>query len=453
MSKLSKIHANTASLIIGLGVTGLSCARYFTAHNKVFSLCDTRQSPPNLAQVKECFPEVDLYLGELDWAVVQQFDQLVVSPGLAMSHPVLQQALAADIAVVGDIELFAQAAKQPIVAITGSNGKSTVTTCVAQMVEGAGLQVGVGGNLGMPVLDLLRNPVDIYVLELSSFQLETTFSLSPAVAVVLNISEDHMDRYEDLAGYISAKAKVYAEASVCLLNKDDAAVMVLKTVDASNILFTLGEPDEGEFGMRVMHGEAHLCQGQLALMKASALLIPGRHNVANALASLALGQAVGLDMSVMVRVLGEYSGLAHRTQFVTNWRGITFYNDSKATNVGASVAALKGLSESALDKHIVLIAGGDAKDADFSEFSTVVEETVKSLVLIGRDAPLIEQKMSASVVIFHAEDMQQAVQIAAQQAKSGDAVLLSPACASFDMYSGFVERGNVFVQAVEAWVA
>jgi UDP-N-acetylmuramoylalanine--D-glutamate ligase len=348
---------------------------------------------------------------------------------------------------VGDVELFAAEANAPVVAITGSNGKSTVTSIVGDMARQAGMRVQVGGNLGAPALDLLDEDAQLYVLELSSFQLESTHSLQSAVAVVLNLSPDHMDRYADSADYAAAKAVIYRGARKRVFNLDDADVMAMRGEQGDDLFFTLGEPEEGCFGLRQYDDGVWFCQGEERLMPVSDLLIPGDHNRANALAALALGSAIGLEMEMMLAALRRFPGLPHRTQFVAEYQGVRWYNDSKGTNVGACVAALQGLA-SETEGRTLLIAGGDCKDADFSPLTPVVAKTARLVILIGRDAPLLERVLRDSSPLLHASDMDEAVEIAAQHAQAGDRVLLSPACASFDMYKDYVERGQAFMDAV-----
>jgi UDP-N-acetylmuramoylalanine--D-glutamate ligase len=435
------------TLIVGLGKTGLSCARFFAARGVPAAVIDSRDNPPGLESLRSELPDTALFLGRFDPQVFEEAEQLVVSPGVSLQEPLIQQALSRGVSVVGDVELFAAEAEAPVVAITGSNGKSTVTSLVGEMARQAGLQVQVGGNLGAPALDILDKDSQLYVLELSSFQLESTRSLRPAAAVVLNLSPDHMDRYPDNAAYAAAKAVIYQGAHHRVFNLDDASVMAMRGEESDDLFFTLREPEEGCFGLRQYDDGVWLCRGNERLMPVSDLLIPGRHNQANALAALALGSAVGLEMDMMLTALRSFHGLPHRTQFVVEHQGVRWYNDSKGTNVGACVAALQGLASETAGLTL-LIAGGDCKDADFAPLAPVVADTARAVILIGRDAPQLEQVLRDSVPLFHAPDMDEAVGIAAQQALPGDRVLLSPACASFDMYQNYEERGRAFMGAV-----
>lgn len=446
MEPLTQHHRRV--LIVGLGKTGLSCARFLAARGVEVAITDTRPQPPELDTLQRELPDVALFLNGFDDKVFASADELVLSPGVSMQEPVIQQAIARGVPVLGDIELFARTAQAPVIAITGSNGKSTVTTLVGIMAREAGLDMRVGGNLGTPALDLLEeHEPDGYVLELSSFQLETTASLCARAAVVLNVSLDHMDRYAGLEQYAAAKQRVYRGDGVMVLNADDPCVMKMQQPGRRVIRFTLHEPQADEYGVRASEGELWLCRGADKLLPQSAMKIKGLHNVANALAALALGEASGFEQQAMLRALGEFPGLAHRTQWVAEQGGVCWYNDSKATNVGATVAAVAGLS--AAGGKLVLIAGGDGKGADFSPLRGVLQGVVRSVVLMGRDAPLLEQALQGSVPLLHAADMRDAVRQAYAVAQPGDTVLLSPACASLDMYRNYEERGADFIHAVQ----
>jgi UDP-N-acetylmuramoylalanine--D-glutamate ligase len=344
------------------------------------------------------------------------------------------------------VEIFARLAAAPIAAITGSNGKSTVTALLGQMVSDAGKQVQVGGNIGTPVLDLLAEPVpDCYVLELSSFQLETTRSLAAQAAVVLNVSPDHLDRYDDLAHYAACKQVVYHNAAVSVVNRDDATVMAMAQGAAQVLSFGLDVPAENQFGRIQHNNETWLARGSEPLLPVSRLRMVGEHNQANALAALALGEALDLPMDSMLDTVQHFAGLPHRTQWVAELNGVAWYNDSKGTNVGATLSALKGLPGP-----LVLIAGGQGKGADFTSLRAAVADKVRAVVLVGEDAQQIALALHDAVPVVFANSMEDAVQQAQQLARPGDAVLLSPACASFDMFNGFEHRGEVFFAAVKA---
>ena len=433
------------AVVIGLGKTGLSCARFLVDRGFEVVVMDSRDTPPGLNELRQELPGLALVLGCFDAGQIERADLLVVSPGVSLKTPVLAAAIAAGKQAIGDIELFARYAGAPLVAITGSNGKSTVTTLLGEMAQYAGKRVRVGGNIGTPALELLQGEApDLYILELSSFQLETTHSLNPAAAVVLNVSQDHLDRYEGMVEYADAKAGIYAGDGVMVINLDDPVVAGMHRSGRRSIGFTLNKPqDEGQFGLLEHDGQLWLARGSERLLPASRLRLAGRHNIANALATLALGTAVGLPMAAMLAVLPEFIGLAHRCQWVAQTHGVTWYNDSKATNVGASVAAIEGMPGG-----VVLIAGGQAKGQDFAPLKEAVEQHCRAVVLIGEDAAQIQEALADCVPVTQAENMADAVGQAKRMAEAGDSVLLSPACASFDMFSGFEERGRQFAAAV-----
>jgi UDP-N-acetylmuramoylalanine--D-glutamate ligase len=440
--------ADLKTLVVGLGKTGLSCARYLRAHNVWVAVTDSRPNPPGLDQLRRELPEVAVFLGGFAPDAFAAATELVVSPGVAVAEPLIQQAMARGVPVIGDVELFARAAQAPICAITGSNGKSTVTSLVGLMARLAGRRVRVGGNLGEPVLDLLDDRADLYVLELSSFQLETTPGLRAQAAVVLNLSPDHMDRYADLDAYRAAKARIYDRAVVAVVNRDDPQVTGMARSPRREIGFTLGQPAAGDYGLAEHLGSPWLCRGSEALMPAAEVLIPGRHNLANALAALALAEAVGLPLDPCRAALRTFPGLDHRSQLVAECGGVRWYDDSKGTNPGATVAALDGLVPPGSQGRAVLIAGGDGKGADFAPLAPAVARAARAVVLIGRDAPRLAQVLAGLVPLVNAADMAEAVHRAAGLARPGDAVLLSPACASFDMFDNYEHRGRVFAAAV-----
>lgn len=444
---MSLISTDKQRIIVGLGVTGLSVARYLAGRDLPFAVCDTRTNPPGLDKLKRFAPMADLYLGELDARLLSSADELIINPGIALSTPAIQVALQSGAKAIGDIELFAREADAPVIAITGSNAKSTVTTLVGLMAEKAGRRVAVGGNIGTPALDLLDQKADLYVLELSSFQLETTDALNAEVATVLNISEDHMDRYADLAAYHLAKHRIFRGARQLVVNRDDTLTRPLVADSLPCWSFGLGQPDFKGFGLIEQDGEKQLAFEFKALMPISELKIRGAHNQSNALAALALGHAVGLPMAAMLDALREFSGLPHRCQWVGQHAGVDYYNDSKATNVGAALAAIEGFGRE-LQGRQVLIAGGDGKGADFSALVEPISQHCRAVVLLGRDADRLQQVLDGHVQLQRVANLEEAVLAAASLAQPGDAVLLSPACASLDMFSNFEERGRLFAAAV-----
>lgn len=437
-------YLNKQYVVAGLGKTGLSCVRFLREKGASVVATDSRAEPPMLAEMKTHFPEVEFVPG-LAEAVLEHATAIVTSPGLDLRLPFFTAARMRDVPVIGDVELFAREAKAPVVAITGSNGKSTVTTLLGQMAQQAGRRVAVGGNLGTPVLDLLDDAVELYVLELSSFQLELTESLDATAAVILNITPDHIDRHGTFEHYASLKARVFRGTGHCVANRDEAVVEALVPADRERLGFTINAPQsEREFGLIETAQGTWLARGQEKLLGLAELRIKGLHNAANALAALALGTAIGLPLPAMCAALREFPGLPHRCQWVAEKRGVNWYNDSKGTNVGATLAALLGMPGP-----IVLLAGGLAKGGNFAPLKPVLAGKGRALVLFGQDAALIEEAVSGSVPVHHATDMAQAVDQAATAAQPGDTVLLSPGCASFDMFSGYEQRGDSFVTAVQ----
>tara|TARA_R110002020_G_scaffold89693_3_gene219050 strand:- start:37438 stop:38787 length:1350 start_codon:yes stop_codon:yes gene_type:complete len=444
---VSLITTDKQRIIVGLGKTGLSVARHLAGRGLPFAVADTRENPPGLDQLKRFAPMADLHLGELDAEQLCRASELVVSPGIALSTPALVKAKAAGVSLIGDIELFAREARAPIIAITGSNAKSTVTTLVGEMAAAAGKRVSVGGNLGTPALDLLDEKADLYVMELSSFQLETTDRLNAEVATVLNVSEDHMDRYPSMVAYHQAKHRIFRGARQVVVNRDDSLSRPLVADQLPSWSFGLSRPDFKGFGLMQHEGQTWLAFEFKALLPVSELKIRGAHNQANALAALALGHAVGLPMEAMLEALRQFAGLPHRCQWVGQRNGVDYYNDSKATNVGAALAAINGFAADIQGKQ-VLIAGGDGKGADFAPLRQAVQQHCRAVVLLGRDAQRLEESIAGSVPVLHVDSLDTAVVAAAEQAAPGDIVLLSPACASLDMFRHFEERGDVFTAAV-----
>ena len=442
------IASDQFRIVVGLGKSGMSVVRHLARRGQPFAVADTRANPPELATLQAEYPEIEVRCGELDVEFLCRASELLVSPGLAISTPALQAAAARGVKLSGDIDLFAREAKAPIIAITGSNAKSTVTTLVGEMARQAGRKVAVGGNLGTPALDLLAEDVELYVLELSSFQLETTHQLNAEVATCLNVSEDHMDRYDSLPAYHQAKHRIFRGARQVVINRDDRLSRPLVGEDVPVWSFGLGKPDFKGFGLFEENGEKFLAFQFDALMPANQLKTRGAHNQANALAALALGHAVGLPFADMLETLRNFVGLPHRCQWVGERRGVAYYDDSKATNVGAALAAIEGLGAD-IEGKLVLIAGGDGKGADFSALRSPIARHCREVILLGRDADRLAATLQDAVALRHVQSLPEAVQLAAQVALSGDAVLLSPACASLDMFRNFEERGHVFAAAVE----
>ena len=445
---MSLIASDHFRIVVGLGKSGMSLVRFLAQQGVSFAVADTRANPPELATLRRDYPQVEVRCGELDVEFLCRADELYVSPGLALATPALQAAAARGVKLSGDIDLFARNAKAPIVAISGSNAKSTVTTLVGEMAAAAGKRVAVGGNLGTPALDLLSDDIELYVMELSSFQLETTNQLGAEVATVLNVSEDHMDRYSGLPAYHLAKHRIFRGARQVVVNRQDALSRPLMGEGLPCWTFGLSAPDFKAFGLREENGEKYLAFEFQNLMPVRELKVRGAHNQANALAALALGHAVGLPFDAMLSSLRSFTGLEHRCQWVRELDGVSYYNDSKATNVGAALAAIDGLG-SDMDGKLVLIAGGDGKGADFSGLAESVAKYCRAVVLMGRDAPLIAAALGNAVPQVFVNSLDDAIEQSRSLARPGDAVLLSPACASFDMFKNYEERGQLFARAVE----
>ena len=448
VTQASTEQARLDTLVVGLGATGLACARFLAKKGERFAVADSRDVPPGIDELKREFPEVEVHCGKFDEALLQSANRLLLSPGVAPQQPAIAAAVESGIEVLGDIELFARNADAPVLAITGSNGKSTVTTLVGEMAKAAGKDVRVGGNIGTPALDLLQKQApDLYVLELSSFQLEVTGSLNAAAAVVLNISEDHLDRHGSVEHYAAIKQTIYNGDGAVVLNRDDDAVMAMRPEGRNVITFGLNSA-EG-FGLLQRDGESFLAKEGEPLLNVNEMKMPGRNNWSNALAALALGEVVGFDMNAMLQVLRDFPGLPHRCQWIAEQDGVNYYEDSKGTNVGATLAALRGMP----GNKVVLIAGGQAKGQEFSPLKPVVAKRARAVVLIGEDAKVIEKALLRAAPLVMASDMNDAVTKARKLAKAGDSVLLSPACASFDMFANYIARGEAFVKAVTGGAA
>ena len=450
--------ANKQVLVLGLGETGLSVLRWLDSQGAQLAVADTRDAPPGLQFLRKELPQVTVHLGPFSEQAFSAADMIIASPGVPLSEPLILAAMRQGTPVVGDIELFAQnkAPQAKVIAITGANGKSTVTSMVGEMCAAAGLKTVVAGNIGLPVLDALlqersMGAPDVYVLELSSFQLETTHTLKPDAATVLNISEDHMDRYLSLAEYAGAKMRIFHGSGIQVLNRQDAWGRNMAFPGRKVVTFGTDLPPGSEdFGLMPAGSEAWLMLGSTGLMKTSEMHVPGLHNAGNALAALALCHAIGLEQAPLVSALRNFKGLPHRVEWVAEIDGVTFYDDSKGTNVGATCAALSGLTQADTGSKVVLIAGGDGKGQSFAPLREHVAQSARAVILLGRDATLIAEDIKdACVPLTHAATLQEAVRMAYSAAQPQDVVLLSPACASFDMFRNYVHRAQVFVDAVK----
>lgn len=462
----------STAVIVGLGRTGYSCAAYLHARGWRIAVTDTRMEPPQLERLAALDPAIPVRLGGLDAALLDDAVCVVASPGVALSNPFFNEARRRGLEIVGDIELFALAVDAPVVGITGTNGKSTVTTLVGRMAQRAGLKVRVGGNLGEPALDLLSasqrdaEPTELYVLELSSFQLEATRSLDLHAAAVLNVSPDHLDRYASVEDYAAAKARIFARCDTAVVNLDDPLVVAMPSPGQATLSFSLRASIGADYavalpgadravavpgaerGSAAPAGEGWLTRRSEPLLPVSELRIQGLHNAANALAALALGEALGLPLEPMLAELRSFPGLPHRSQWVADVRGVAYVNDSKGTNVGATIAAVEGMPGP-----LVMILGGDGKRQDFSPLAAAFRGKVRHAVLIGRDREAIAEALAGISTFETCDSLEEAVRAAARAARPGDTVLLSPACASLDMFRDYAHRGTVFSQAVRELAA
>lgn len=445
MQSGTQAQATGPVLVLGMGGTGAACARYLAARGTAAIFADTRAAPPGLAAIRAALPAAEIHAGQIPQKLPAQIRQVVISPGVDLHLPILKDARQRGVPVLSDIDLFVSEAAAPIVAITGSNGKSTVTSMLGEMLAATGLRVGVGGNLGTPALDLLDPAQQFYVLELSSFQLERSQLIEAAAAVLLNVSPDHLDLHGDMAGYTAAKARIYARCKVAVVNRDEPALAALIPAGTSVIGFGLGMPGDGEFGVLHRTDGSWLARGSEALLPVTDLQLTGRHNISNALAALALGTACGLAPATLLPGLRAYRPLPHRMAIVTSGDGRTWIDDSKATNVGAAVASI-----GSLDGPLVLIAGGDGKGASFSMLAEALRGRECVAVLLGRDRELLATALQGICPVQRVDDMPAAVRAARAVAKPGWTVLLAPACSSLDMYRDYGARGDAFRAAVLA---
>lgn len=428
-------------MIVGLGETGMSCARYFKRHGIPFSVVDGNPSPPNLAALRSLAPGVDI--GPIDADALKQSDTIVVSPGVPLSTPEIQAALEAGVTVTGDVAIFAEEVTVPFVAITGSNGKSTVTSLVGKMARDQNIAVSVGGNIGTPCLDLVDDESELYVLELSSYQLETANPLYCEVAVVLNLSPDHLDRYPSQQAYYQTKANIYNAARKAVVNRD---LNFDFNVSKAESVITIGSdvsPDKQGFGLIRQQDQTWLARGDKLLLNAKDLGIKGTHNQVNALAALAIGVHLQLDMAAMLESLKTYKGLEHRCELLGVHGKVTYFNDSKSTNIASTEAAITGLATKE-NKNIILILGGIDKGANFQDLVPAITQHVKQVVVYGRDVENIASVIEQCAATRRCADLAEVVDCVVDEAQAGDVVLFSPACSSFDMFENFEHRGRVF---------
>ena len=443
------IQRGGLKVVAGLGISGVAAVNFLHENGYRVAVTDSRKTPPGHDQIPG---EVQTSFGQLDQELLLQAEEIVISPGLDPKIPEIQAAVSKGIPVVSEIQILRRATDKPIMAITGSNAKSTVTTLIGLMAKDAGIKVAVGGNLGRPALDLTKDNPELYILELSSFQLETTSNLDAEVAVVLNLSEDHLDRHGDMMGYHTAKHRIFQGVKKVVYNRDDSLTRPLVPDVTPMQSFGLNAPDMNQYGiLKEDDGTIWLARGRERLLKSSDMYIQGTHNVANALACLALGEAMGLPLESMLNTLKTFKGLEHRCEFVKELNGVRYYNDSKGTNIGATLAAIDGLG-AAIEPNqgkVAIILGGQGKGQDFTALRDALTKYAKVAVLIGEDRVVIEKAIAGTTTLLHAESLKEAVELCQQNTQANDVVLLSPACASFDMFSGYPQRGHQFVACVQ----
>ncbi|MEG1489096.1 UDP-N-acetylmuramoyl-L-alanine--D-glutamate ligase [Acinetobacter sp.] len=442
------IQRGGLKVVAGLGISGVAAVNFLHEHGYRVAVTDSRKTPPGHDQIPS---DVQTSFGQLDQELLLQAEEIVISPGLDPQLPEIQAAIAQGIAVVSEIQILRRFTDKPIMAITGSNAKSTVTTLIGLMAKDAGVKVAVGGNLGRPALDLTKDDPELYILELSSFQLETTSNLHAEVAVILNMSEDHLDRHGDMMGYHTAKHRIFQGVKKVVYNRDDSLTRPLVPDATPMQSFGLNAPDMNQYGiLKENDGTMWLARGRERILKSSEMYIQGTHNVANALACLALGEAIGLPLASMLETLKTFKGLEHRCEFVKDVQGVRYYNDSKGTNIGATLAAIDGLGAAIEPQQgkVAIILGGQGKGQDFTALRDALSKYAKLAVLIGEDRAVIEKAIAGTTTLIHAASLQEAVELCQQHTQAHDVVLLSPACASFDMFKGYSERGHQFVECV-----
>ena len=442
------IQRGGLKVVAGLGISGVAAVNFLHEQGYRVAVTDSRPTPPGHDQIPS---EVQTSFGQLDQELLLQAEEIVISPGLDPKLAEIQAAIAKGIPVVSEIQILRRATDKPIMAITGSNAKSTVTTLIGLMAKDAGIKVAVGGNLGRPALDLTKDDPELYILELSSFQLETTSNLAADVAVILNLSEDHLDRHGDMMGYHTAKHRIFQGVKKVVHNRDDSLTRPLVPDVTPMQSFGLNAPDMNQYGiLKEDDGTIWLARGRERLLKSTDMYMQGTHNIANALACLALGEAIGLALESMLNTLKTFKGLEHRCEFVKELNGVRYYNDSKGTNIGATLAAIEGLGAAIAPQQgkVAIILGGQGKGQDFRALRNALSQYTKLAVLIGEDRTVIEKAIAGTTTIMHADSLKEAVELGQQHTQVHDVVLLSPACASFDMFKGYSERGHQFVECV-----
>ena len=435
-------------VVIGVGQTGQSCMRFFSRSDLPFSVFDTRENPEGIGRLLQEYSNVEFRFGAAKIAILYEADQLVLSPGVDLSDPIFRGIDVSNKELINDISIFSDIAKAPKVFITGSNAKSTVTTLVGKMAESAGLRVAVGGNLGKPALDLLDDESEAYILELSSFQLEHCSNLGAKVAAILNISNDHLDRHHSMDNYQRIKQKIYEGAETIIFNRHDPLTRPLDSSSLTSLKsFGIDQPKAGHYGVVEIDGEQFISRGLDLLLAVEEIPLQGEHNLMNFVAAIAIGDMASIPLDAMVSAIIGFDGLPHRCERIAVIAGVTYYNDSKATNEGATLSAVSSMSK-ITDGEVVVILGGRAKQSDFSSLFTHLQGIRYKLIIIGESAELIKRFVPADIFVISAETLPLAVEQAQMISSAGDTVLLSPACASFDMFDSFEQRGEVFKQSV-----
>jgi len=443
---MTLITADTKYLVVGLGMTGLSCVRYLLSRNKSVSIIDSREAPPGLDDARAEFPGIEIFLGGFNQEVISRVQVLVMSPGVPLATPEIKLAIEDGVRITSDIELFLNEFSGKVIAITGSNAKSTVTQWLGEALQRSKQKILIAGNIGLPVLDAVNEEYDVAVLELSSFQLELIPSLKADVAAILNVSEDHMDRYDSMAQYQQAKQRIYFGTHHAIYNRSDMLTQPLVASDVKVSSFGIGTPDLKQYGLIETSVGYMLACGLTELMHESELALPGKHNAENALAVLALADAIGNDRALTIEALKDFSGLPYRCQFINDVNHVRYFNDSKATNVGSTIAALNGIRSEG-SKNIVLLLGGQSKGQDLQPLASVIDDTCKKVFVFGQDQDLFRTVVAEAE---YTQTMEEALELAILSVEEGDVVLLSPACASFDQFKNFEARGLAFNQWVEA---
>ena len=432
-------------LVVGLGDTGQSVLNFLANKECIIRAIDTRSIIQGLDEIKENFKEVEFFIGDsINDDIIKDIELVVISPGISLKERYVQKALNLGISVIGDIEIFAQVKplNSKVIGITGSNGKTTVTSLVSELLKTAGLSIIVGGNIGIPILNTLNQKApDVYVLELSSFQLEATYSLVLETAAVLNISEDHMDRYDSIEEYAEAKYRIFNHANKIILNRDDDYLK--SKIDEDSLTFGINV-DEKNYGIKKNGNQYFISKGNTEIISLDEIKIKGMHNIKNIMAALALCEPFKISNDVIKSVVRQFNTPPHRVEYVESISGIDFYNDSKGTNVGATIAAIQSMT-----KPILLIAGGDGKNQNFKPLINPSKGRVKKIFLIGKDAKIMQEIFSKQAIPISIEkNLESAVIKSFESANMGDAILLSPACASTDMFQNYMHRGEVFKHCV-----